>query len=164
VRESMRGKQAWFVTAIASLWFTGVAAAGGSAEGPRAEVVATLTEVSAALARGDSAESVSKMLYADDVLMVEPGNDPPTRGMQAAIAGVKAWIDSLGPGGVKACTYKVIDPVVSSAKTFSSFLHMYCKANGTTNKEDMNLRLMYVWAKRPGGWRVVLESVNEWKF
>lgn len=164
MREAMRGNQVWVVTVIASAWLTGVAAAGGSTEGPRAEIVATLAGVSAALARGDSAENVSKMLYADDVLMVEPGNDPPTRGMHAAIAGVKAWIGSLGIGGVKGCTYKVIDPVVSSAKTFSSFLQMYCKANGTTNKEDMNLRLIYVWAKRPEGWRVVLESVNEGKF
>jgi ketosteroid isomerase-like protein len=160
----MGGNRVWVLTAMASVWLMGVAAADDSRESPRAQIVATLAAVSAALTRGDSAENISKMLYSDDVLMVEPGNDPPSRGMKAAIAGVKGWLDSLGPGGAEACTYKVIDPVVFSAKTFSSFLQMYCKANGTTNKEDMNLRLMYVWAKRPEGWRVVLESVNEGKF
>jgi ketosteroid isomerase-like protein len=160
MRESVRRKQFWILAAVASVGLASVAAADTS----RTEIVAGLAKVQAALTRGDSAEKISRMLYSDDVLMIEPGNDPPSRGIQSAIAGVQAWMDSLGAGGVKACSYKVIDPVVSSEKTFSSFLQMYCKANGTTNKEDMNLRLMYVWAKRPEGWRVVLESVNEGKF
>ena len=166
--KRMHMKRAGIAVLAAAVTFTGIAAADSApsakASGTRAEVAAALSAVSAARTRGDSAAKVAKMRYADDILIVEPGNDPPIRGIAATTTAVKEWMDSLGPGGVKACTYKIVDPVVATAKTFSSFLHMVCKANGTTTKEDMNLRLVYVWEKRPEGWRVVLESVHEGAF
>ena len=128
----------------------------------RSEIEAALRAFTAAMSRGESVETVTKMLYADDVLISEP--EESVRGMTATLKAMQEWESSLGPGGVKACDYKVIDPVVSSKTTFASFLNMTCKSNGVTTKQDMKLRLMYVWEKRAEGWRVVLESVHEGAF
>jgi hypothetical protein len=77
--------------------------------------------------------------------------------MADTIKDVQGWMDSLGPGGTKGCKYTIVDPVVSSATTFSSFLLLRCRANPPVLKEDQVLRMMYVWKKLPEGWRVVLE-------
>jgi ketosteroid isomerase-like protein len=129
----------------------------------KSQIVAALAAFTAALTRGDSVEQVTNLLYAKNVLIVEPG-EPPVRGIPATLKAMHAWEDSLGPGGVKDCNYKVIDPVIATARTFSSFLYMTCRTNGVTTKKDMELQLLYVWEKRPEGWRVVLESVNEGGF
>jgi ketosteroid isomerase-like protein len=110
-----------------------------------------------ALVRGDSATAVAKSLYAEDDLLTGEGEAGSTRGMAATIKDVQGWMDSLGPGGTKGCKYTIVDPVVSSPTTFSSFLLLKCKANPPVLKADQDLRMMYVWKKLPQGWRVVLE-------
>ena len=129
----------------------------------RAAVESVLRAVEAALARGDTAEKVTKMLYADDVVITEdePGS---MRGIAAATKGVQGFFDALGPGGGKGCKFNIIDPVVASSTTFSSFLFLSCKANPPVLKDDLDMRLTYTWKKLPQGWRVVLETVQAGKF
>jgi hypothetical protein len=110
-----------------------------------------------ALARGDSATQIASRLYASDDLLTGEGEPGSTRGMADTIKDVQGWMDSLGAGGTKGCKYTIVDPVVSSATTFSSFLLLRCRANPPVLKEDQVLRMMYVWKKLPEGWRVVLE-------
>jgi ketosteroid isomerase-like protein len=83
--------------------------------------------------------------------------------MAATIKDVQAWMDSLGPGGAKGCKYTIVDPVVSSTTTFSSFILLHCKANPPVLAKDQDLRMMYVWRKESQGWRVVLEVYEEGK-
>jgi ketosteroid isomerase-like protein len=129
----------------------------------RAAVESVLHSVESAMARGDTAEKVSKMLYADDVVITEdePGS---MRGITAATQGVQGFFDALGPGGGKGCKFNIIDPVVASSTTFSSFLFLSCKANPPVLKDDLDMRLTYTWKKLPQGWRVVLETVQAGKF
>jgi ketosteroid isomerase-like protein len=129
----------------------------------RAAIEDKLRSVEGALARGDSADKIARMLYADNVVITEdaPGS---MRGTAAAIKGVQEWLDALGPGGAKGCKYGVVEPTVESSETFSSYLSLHCKANPPVLKEDMDLRMIYVWQKLPQGWRVVLESVQSGKF
>jgi ketosteroid isomerase-like protein len=140
-----------------------LAVADTTANDVRAQIVATLGAITSSLSRGDSVEKVTKMLYTSDSLILEPG-EPPSRGLQSALKAMQVWEDSLGPGGVKDCKFTVIDPVVSTSTTFSSFLYLTCKSNGVTTHKDMQLRLLYVWERRPEGWRVILESVQEGAF
>src|ERR1700684_4541769 len=80
------------------------------ADHTKAEIAQFLHSVEHALARGDNETQVAKMLYADDVLMTGEGEEGGTRGITAAIADVKGWMESLGPGGAKTCRYTVVDP------------------------------------------------------
>jgi ketosteroid isomerase-like protein len=168
MKHSTRVKAAyWTMAAASGLVLTGVVVADSASttqQSVRAEIIKKLGQVTTALTRGDPAEQVTKMMYADDVLIVEPGRDSPlSRGIPAATKAVQEWMDDLGPGGVKSCHFTVIDPVVSSANTFSSWLNLLCKAS-PSKKEDSNARLLYVWRKTPDGWRVTLEAVEEGKF
>ena len=138
-------------------------AAPPATDGTKAEIAAKLHTVEKALARGDSATQISKLLYAEDDLLTGDGETGGTRGMTATIKDVQAWMDSLGPGGTKGCKYTIVDPVVSSAKSFSSFLLLRCKANPPVLKEDQELRMLYVWKKQVRGWRVVLEMYEPGK-
>jgi hypothetical protein len=128
-----------------------------TADGTRVEIARALQALEMALARGESATALSKMLYAEDDLLIGEGEDGSSRGMAATIKDYQEWIDSLGPGGTKGCKYTIVDPVVASATTFSSFLQLHCKANPPVLPKDQDWRLMYVWKKQPEGWRVVLE-------
>jgi hypothetical protein len=128
-----------------------------TADVTRAEIEHALQAIERALARGESAAALSKMLYAENALLAGEGEDGSTRGMAATIKDYQAWIDSLGPGGTKGCKYTIVDPVVASATTFSSFLQLHCKANPPVLLKDQDWRLIYVWKKQPEGWRVVLE-------
>jgi hypothetical protein len=123
----------------------------------KGEITQFLHSVEQALARGDNETQVAKMLYADNVLMTGEGEEGGTRGITAAIADVKGWMESLGPGGAKTCRYTVVDPVVATSTTFASFLVLRCKANPPVLPDDQVLRMMYAWKKMPQGWRVVLE-------
>jgi ketosteroid isomerase-like protein len=127
------------------------------ADATRTQIEHTLQALERALVRGDGATALSKMLYAENNLIAGEGEDGSTRGMDATIKDYQAWIDSLGPGGTKGCNYTIVDPVVASATTFSSFLQLHCKANPPALPQDKDWRLMYVWKKQPEGWRVVLE-------
>jgi ketosteroid isomerase-like protein len=140
-----------------------VLAAPPATDGTKAEIAATLHTLEKALARGDSATQISKLLYAEDDLLTGEGETGGTRGMAATIKDVQGWMDSLGPGGTKGCKYTIVDPVVSSTTTFSSFLLLHCKANPPVLAKDQDLRMMYVWRKQPEGWRVVLEVYEEGK-
>jgi ketosteroid isomerase-like protein len=128
-----------------------------AADSTRKQIETSISKLEKALARGESAEVIAKMLYADDDLLTGEGEEGGTRGMAATIKDVQAWMDSLGPGGTKGCKYQLVDPVVASATTFSSFILLKCKANPPVLKEDQDLRMMYIWKKLPQGWRVVLE-------
>jgi ketosteroid isomerase-like protein len=103
------------------------------------------------------------MLYANDDRLTGEGEAASTRGMADTIKDVQGWMDSLGPGGTKGCKYTIVDPVVSSATTFSSFLLLRCKANPPVLATDQELRMMYVWKKEAQGWRVVLEMYESGK-
>ncbi len=140
-----------------------VARPASAADSTRSQIEASIHKVEKALARGESAKVISKMLYAQDDLLTGEAEKGGTRGMAATIKDVQAWMDSLGPGGTKGCKYKLVDPVVSSATTFSSFILLKCKANPPVLKEDQDLRMMYVWKKFPHGWRVVLEMYEPGK-
>src|SRR3981081_4415706 len=100
------------VTLIGSLALAacGVALSANQSAGKRnvrAAIETRLHSVEAALARGDSAENITRMLYADNVMITEdaPGS---MRGTAAAIKGVQEWLDALGPGGAKGCKYGVV--------------------------------------------------------
>jgi ketosteroid isomerase-like protein len=129
----------------------------------RVEIEAAVRKLESALARGDSASQVSKLLYSEDDLLTGEGEAGGTRGMDATIKDVQGWMDSLGPGGTKGCKYTIVEPAVSSATTFSSFILLRCKANPPVLPKDQELRMMYVWRKQPEGWRVVLEVYEEGK-
>jgi len=142
-----------------------MAAADDTGPGPRkAEIMARLHEVEQALARGDGAQKIAKMLYAENVLMVGEGEEKSSKGMAKATSDVQGWLDSLGPNGGKTCKYSIPDPVVASATTFSSFVLLHCKANPPVLPEDQELRMMYSWEKSVQGWRVVLEMWAPGKF
>ena len=132
-------------------------AKGPSADEVKAEIMAKLHKMEAALARGDSAELVAKSLYANNVLMVGEGEPSSSRGMEVAIKGVQGWMDSLGPNGGKGCSYSIPDPVVASENTSTSFVGLKCKANPPVLPEDQQLRMVYGWKKGAEGWRVVIE-------
>lgn len=134
-----------------------------AADATRTQIEASLKTLEKALVRGDSATAVSKLLYADDDLLTGEGEAGGTRGMAATIKDVQGWMDSLGPGGTKGCKYTIVDPVVSSETTFSSFVLLKCKANPPVLKADQELRMMYIWKKLPQGWRVVLEMYESGK-
>jgi ketosteroid isomerase-like protein len=150
-------------TAAVAVSLNLVAGPASAADSTRGQIEAAISKLEKALARGESAEVISKMLYADDDLLTGEGEAGGTRGMTATIKDVQAWMDSLGAGGTKGCKYTLVDPVVSSATTFSSFILLKCKANPPVLKEDQNLRMMYVWKKLPQGWRVVLEMYESGK-
>ena len=141
---------------LMSLSQTLPAATAGS-DTTKEQIATALHSLEQALARGDSATQIANRLYASDDLLTGEGEPGSTRGMADTIKDVQGWMDSLGPGGTKGCKYTIVDPVVSSATTFSSFLLLRCKANPPVLKEDQVLRMMYVWKKLPEGWRVVLE-------
>ena len=122
-----------------------------------AEITQVLKTMEQALARGDDAAKVSKMLYAEDDLLVGEGEAGATRGIKDTIPDVQGWYDSLGPGGTKGCHYTIVDPVVSSPSAFTSFILLRCKANPPVLPQDQELRMLYAWKKYPLGWRVVLE-------
>jgi ketosteroid isomerase-like protein len=128
-----------------------------TADGTRIDIERALQAVEMALARGEGSTALSKMLYSQDDLIIGEGEGGGSRGMAATIKEFQEWIDSLGPGGTKGCKYTIVDPVVASATTFSSFLQLHCKANPPVLSKDQDWRLMYVWRKQPEGWRVVLE-------
>jgi ketosteroid isomerase-like protein len=153
---------------IASLTFISLAsrplfAASPPAADTRRQIADALHSLEAALARGDNATQISHMLYANDDRLTGEGETASTRGMADTIKDVQGWMDSLGPGGTKGCKYTILDPVVSSATTFSSFLLLHCKANPPILKDDQELRMMYVWKKQAPGWRVVLEMYESGK-
>jgi hypothetical protein len=132
-------------------------AATAGSDTTKEQIATALHSLEQALARGDSATQIANRLYASDDLLTGEGEPGGTRGMADTIKDVQGWMDSLGPGGTKGCKYTIVDPVVSSATTFSSFLLLQCRANPPVLKEDQVLRMMYVWKKLPEGWRVVLE-------
>ena len=134
-----------------------------SAGDTRSQIVDALHSLEGALARGDNATQISNMLYANDDRLTGEGEAASTRGMADTIKDVQGWMDSLGPGGTKGCKYTIVDPVVSSATTFSSFLLLRCKANPPVLATDQELRMMYVWKKEAQGWRVVLEVYESGK-
>lgn len=141
----------------------GVAQPAVAVDATRTQIEASLKTLEKALARGDSATAISKSLYADEDLLTGEGETGGTRGMAATIKDVQGWMDYLGPGGTKGCKYTVVDPVVSSETTFSSFILLKCKANPPVLKADQELRMMYIWKKLPQGWRVVLEMYESGK-
>ena len=141
---------------LMSLSQTLPAATAGS-DATKEQIATALHSLEQALARGDSATQIANRLYASDDLLTGEGEPGSTRGMADTIKDVQGWMESLGPGGTKGCKYTIVDPVVSSATTFSSFLLLRCRANPPVLKEDQVLRMMYVWKKLPEGWRVVLE-------
>jgi ketosteroid isomerase-like protein len=164
MRGLVRRTCASCVIVLAGASVTGFATAdASSAPGTRVQIVEKLAAITSALTRGDSAEKVVNFMYADNILLAESG-ETPVRGRKGVVKAVQDWMDSLGPGGVKACSYKIIDPVVETSREFSSFLNMTCKSNGVTTKQDMQLRLLYVWQKGPEGWQVVLESTQDGSF
>lgn len=134
-----------------------VYAKGAAADDVKAEIMAKLHKVEAALVRGDTAEQVARSMYANNVLMVGEGEAASRRGIDVAITGVQGWMDSLGPNGGKGCKYSIPDPVVASDSTFTSFVLLVCKANPPVLTEDQQLRMVYSWEKGSDGWRVVLE-------
>lgn len=164
----MKNSVLWAYTAV--LVATAGAVTGVSFADPPTEqaqsrlaVEKVLRSVESAMTRGESAEKVTKMLYADDVVITEdePGS---MRGTAAAIKGVQDFFDALGPGGGKGCKFTIIDPAVATSTTFTSFLSLGCKANPPVLKDELDMRLTYTWKKLPQGWRVVLETVQAGKF
>ena len=131
-------------------------AATPTADATRAQVEQALRAVEQALARGDNGAAISKMMYAESDMIVGEGQEGSTRGMSGTIKDFQEWIDSLGHA-VAGCKFAVVDPVVASAMTFSSFVQLHCKANPPALVKDQDYRVMYVWRKQPEGWRVVLE-------
>jgi hypothetical protein len=123
----------------------------------KAQIMTKLHAIEAALARGDTAEQIARSMYADSLLMTGEGEKGSSRGMDDAIRDVQGWMDSLGPNGTKGCKYSIPDPVVASARTFTSFVVLVCKANPPVLPADQELRMIYSWTKGPTGWRVVLE-------
>jgi len=121
-------------------------------------------EVEQAFIRGDDPETVSRLLYADDVVLLGQDDAHAAHGMQAAIGEVKDWYDSLGPNGQKTCKFKIVEPAVASTTTFSSFMLLHCDANPPKLPQAQELRMMYVWKKLPQGWRVQLEMWAPGKF
>ena len=149
---------AWLACCVATCGAAqSVLAADTVADNTRAQIATKLKSMEKALAAGESATAISKMLYSSNVLITGEGEAGGTRGMDGAIKDVQGWMDSLGPNGTKGCGYTIADPVVASATTFSSFILLKCKANPPVLPQDQDLRMMYVWKKQAQGWRVVLE-------
>jgi ketosteroid isomerase-like protein len=128
------------------------AAATPAAATTRIQVEQALRAVEQALARGDSATELAKLMYADNVVITGEGQEGSTRGMAGAIRDFQAWIDSVGPA-TAGCRFTIVDPVTASATTFSSFVQLHCAAK----PKDQDYRVLYAWKKQPEGWRVVLE-------
>ena len=155
---SIKNTAGWLVCCAAACGASqAVVAKEPAADGPRAQIAVTLKSMEKALARGEDATTISKMLYASNVLITGEGEVGGTRGIDAATKDVQGWMDSLGPNGAKGCGYTIVDPVVSSTTTFSSFILLKCTANPPVLPADQELRMMYIWQKQAQGWRVVLE-------
>jgi ketosteroid isomerase-like protein len=129
----------------------------------RAQIEQALRSVEQALARGNSAVSISKMMYAEDDMLAGEGQAGSTRGIAGTIKDFQEWIDSLGPA-VRTCKFAIVGPVVASTTTFSSFVQLHCNANPPALVKDQDYRVIYVWRKQPDGWRVVLEMYLSGKF
>lgn len=127
------------------------------AASPRSEVLSVLREVEAGIARGDSPEKSVNLMYAPDVIIVGEEDVSARRGLKPTVEAVAAFQASLGPNGAKGCRYELPAAEVSSATTFTSFVLLRCKANPPALPEDLDLRMIYSWAKRPDGWKIVLE-------
>src|ERR1700722_15280333 len=127
-----------------------------SADATRSQIELALRAIEQALARGDSAAMISKMMYADNDRLSGEGQSGSTRGMAGTIKDFQEWLESLGPGGAQGCKFAIVDPVVASSLTFSSFVQLHCSANPPVLPKDQDFRVLYVWRKEPDGWRVVL--------
>jgi ketosteroid isomerase-like protein len=134
------------------------------ADATRSQIELALRAIEQALARGDSATVISKMMYAENDRLSGEGQSGSTREMAGTIKDFQEWLESLGPGGAKGCKFTIADPVVASSLTFSSFVQLHCSANPPVLSKDQDYRVMYVWRKQPDGWRVVLEMYLSGKF
>jgi ketosteroid isomerase-like protein len=123
----------------------------------KAAIVRALGNLAAAFAAGESPEKIADMIYAPDIVILGEGTAPPLRGMPAALAEVRSFMDALGKTGERKCSYEVFDPVVASASTFSSLVTLHCNANPPSLPQDLDVRMICVWKKLPQGWRIVLE-------
>lgn len=132
-------------------------AATPSADATRSEIELALRTIEQALARGDSATVISKMMYSDNDRLTGEGQSGSTRQMAGTIKDFQEWLESLGPGGAKGCKFTIVDPVVASSLTFASFVQLHCSANPPVLAKNQEYRVLYVWRKLPDGWRVVLE-------
>ena len=124
---------------------------------PRSEVLSVLREVEAGIARGASPEESAKLMYSPDVIIVGEEDPGARRGLPSTIEAVAAFQASLGPNGAKGCRYELPAGEVSSPTTFTSFVLLHCKANPPALAEDLDVRMIYSWAKLPEGWKIVLE-------
>lgn len=124
---------------------------------PRSEVLSVLREVEAGIARGDSPEKSVSLMYSPDVIVVGEEDASARRGLKPTVEAVAAFQASLGSNGVKGCRYELPVGEVSSPTTFTSFVLLHCKANPPALPEDLELRMIYSWAKLPQGWKIVLE-------
>jgi ketosteroid isomerase-like protein len=132
-------------------------AATPSAGATRSQIELALRTIEQALARGDGATAISRMMYAENDRLTGEGQSGSTRQMAGTIKDFQEWLESLGPGGAKGCKFTIVDPVVASSLTFSSFVQLHCSANPPGLPKDQEYRVLYVWRKLPEGWRVVLE-------
>jgi len=151
----------WIATAM---WSTTASASGQVAAQAKREIEQALRGMETLQERGADGKELSKALYAEEIVIVGEGDSKAQRGLAAATAETQGWLDSLGPNGVKTCKFTLVDPVVASRETFSSFVLLHCKANPPVMREDQDLRMMYIWKKYPQGWRVVLEMFAPGKF
>ncbi len=135
-----------------------LALAGPQTPGTKGEIERALHEIMVGVQHGDSAATMSRKLYAKDVLIIGEGEAHTTQGISDAAKDTQAFWDSLGPGGNKGCRFQMVDPSVHSRDTFTSFLLLNCKANPPTLAAPITVRLLYSWKKLPEGWRVVLET------
>jgi ketosteroid isomerase-like protein len=129
----------------------------------RTQIENTLRSVEQALVRGDSATAISRMMYAENDMLTGEGQEGSTRGMTGTVKDFQEWLDSLG-SAVKTCKFSIVDPVVASSTTFSSFVQLHCNANPPALTKDQDYRVIYVWRKQPEGWRVVLEMYLSGRF
>lgn len=127
------------------------------AEATRSQIEFALRTIEQALSRGDSAAAISKMMYDENDRLTGEGQSGSTRQMAGTIKDFQEWLESLGPGGAKGCKFTIVEPVVASSRTFSSFVQLHCSANPPVLPKDQEYRVLYVWRKEPEGWRVVLE-------
>jgi ketosteroid isomerase-like protein len=132
-------------------------AATPSADVTRSQIELALQAIEEALSRGDSATAISKMMYAENDRLTGEGQSGSTRQIAGTIKDFQEWLQSLGAGGAKGCKFTIVDPVVASSLTFSSFVQLHCSANPPVLPKDQEYRVLYVWRKEPVGWRVVLE-------
>ena len=121
--------------------------------GAASEIVKKMTSVSHMVNSGQTANDIFQFLCWPDMATVSEGAPTVSRGTEAVVALVHEYLQGMGQNVV----FEVKGPVTSSADL------AYCLAQITARHEgkpDEVYRLLAIWQRRGGEWKMVQEMLG----